>query len=215
MISPPWIPWCSSTYVNVIVLVILRRASRCSCLNRLYWILHYLCKNHCVTPHRLIWAFLITSKSWVLNIWPIYRFRVIPCTKLDSGLMAGLILRQVYGKMSLKTIIHTISHQLINQSILSPYWSFTFSKSCNDLTSHYNASMNRYNVSTNRYNVFRRYQTCQKIGQYGVKMLTTLCISFNVSESHSNDSRNRYNDLWYMLTFQRMVQALLTSCEAL
>jgi hypothetical protein len=150
-----------------------------------------------------------------LNIRPIYRFRVISCTRLDSGLMAGLILRQVYGKMSLKTIIHTIPHQLINQGILSLYWSFTFSKSCNDLTSRYNASMNRYNVSTNHYNAFRRYQICQKIGQYGVKMLTTLCISFNVSESRSNDSRNRYNDLWYMLTFQRMVQALLTSCEAL
>jgi hypothetical protein len=123
-----------------------------------------------------------------------YRFRVISCTNLDSGLMTGLILRHVYAKMSLKTIIHVIPHQSTNQGILSPHWSFTFSKSCNDSTNCYNTSMNRYNVSTNRYNAFRRYQICQKIGQYGVKMLTTLCISFNVSESHSNDSRNRYND---------------------
>jgi hypothetical protein len=169
MISPPWTPWCSSICIDVIVLDILWRTSRCSCLNWLYWMLHYLCKNYCVTSYHLMWAFLITSKSWVLNIQLTYRFKVILCTKLDSGLMAGIILRQVYGKMSLKTIIHTISHQLINQSILSHYWSFTFSKSCNNLTSRYNASMNRYNVSTNRYNAFRRYQICQKIGQYGVK----------------------------------------------
>jgi hypothetical protein len=44
MISPPWTPWCSFACVDVIVLIILRRASRCSCLNWLFWMLHYLCK---------------------------------------------------------------------------------------------------------------------------------------------------------------------------
>jgi hypothetical protein len=32
-------------HANVAVLVILRRASKCSCLDRLFWMLHYLYKN--------------------------------------------------------------------------------------------------------------------------------------------------------------------------
>jgi hypothetical protein len=189
MISPPWTPWCSSTCVDVIVLVILRRTSRCSCLNWLYWMLHYWCKNHYVTPHHLMWAFLITSKSWVLNIQPIYRFRVISCTKLDSGLMAGLILRQVYWRMSLKTIIHVMSHQLINQGISSPHWSFTFSKSCNDSTNRYNTSTNRYNISTNCYNAFRRYQI--------------------LSENWSMRESKCYQSCVYRSTFQKVVPTIL------
>jgi hypothetical protein len=38
---------------DVTVLVILRRASRCSCPDWLFWILHYLCRNHCFTQHPL------------------------------------------------------------------------------------------------------------------------------------------------------------------
>jgi hypothetical protein len=54
-------------HADVTVLVILRRASRCSCLDWLFWILHYLCKNHYVTSHPFVWAYLITTKSWVLS----------------------------------------------------------------------------------------------------------------------------------------------------
>jgi hypothetical protein len=54
-------------HADVLVLVILRRASRCSCLDWLFWILHYLCKSHCVTSHPFVWAYLITTKSWVLS----------------------------------------------------------------------------------------------------------------------------------------------------
>jgi hypothetical protein len=52
---------------DVTVLVILRRTSRCFCLDWLFWMLHYLCKNHCVTSHSFVWAYLITTKSWVLS----------------------------------------------------------------------------------------------------------------------------------------------------
>jgi hypothetical protein len=85
---------------DVTVLVILRRASRCSCLDWLLWILHYLCKNHCVTSHPFVWAYLIITKSWVLSTLLIHRFMVNLCTKLDSGLLAGLTLRHVYLRMS-------------------------------------------------------------------------------------------------------------------
>jgi hypothetical protein len=54
-------------HANVTVLVILWRASRCSCLDWLFWILHYLCKSHCVVLHSFVWVYLITSKSWVLS----------------------------------------------------------------------------------------------------------------------------------------------------
>jgi hypothetical protein len=90
-----------SPCADVTVLVILRRASKCSCLDWLFWMLHYLCKNHYITLHPFVWAYLITSKSWVLSTLPIHRFRVNLCTKLDSGLLAGLILRQVYQRMIL------------------------------------------------------------------------------------------------------------------
>jgi hypothetical protein len=50
-------------YTNVTVLVILQRASRCSCLDWLFWMLHYLCKNHRVTSHPFVWAYLITTKD--------------------------------------------------------------------------------------------------------------------------------------------------------
>jgi hypothetical protein len=92
-------------YATVTVLVILRRASRCFCLDWLFWMLYYLCKNHYVTSHPFVWAYLITTKSWVLSTLPIHRFRVNLCTKLDSVLLAGLTLRQVYQRMSSKTII--------------------------------------------------------------------------------------------------------------
>jgi hypothetical protein len=52
---------------DVTVLVILRRVSRCSCLDSLLWILHYLCKNHCITSHPFVWIYLITTKSWILS----------------------------------------------------------------------------------------------------------------------------------------------------
>jgi hypothetical protein len=88
--------WCPFAYANVIVLVILRRASRYSCLDWLFWILHYLCKNYRVTSHPFVWIYLITTKSRVLSTQPIRRFRVNLCTTLNSRLLAGLILRQVY-----------------------------------------------------------------------------------------------------------------------
>jgi hypothetical protein len=189
MISSPRTPRCSPSCVVVIVLVILRRTSRCSCLNWLYWMLHFLCKNHCVTSHHLMWACLITSKLWVLNIQPIHILRVILCTKLDSGLMAGLILRHVYWMMSLKkTITHVISHRSINQGISSPHWSFTFSKSCND-------SSNRYNTSTSRYNVFiNRYNDFQKIS--------------DLSENWSIGGSKRYQRFVYRSTFQKVIPTI-------
>jgi hypothetical protein len=112
-------------HADVTVLVILRRASRCSCLDWLFWILHYLCKNHCITSHPFVWPYLITTKSLVMSTLPIHRFKVNLCTKLDSGLLADLTLRQVYQRMSSKTIILLclISSQ---QGVSSPCWSFTF-----------------------------------------------------------------------------------------
>jgi hypothetical protein len=67
MISPPWTSWCSFACANVIVLVILRRASRCSCLDWLFWILQYLCKNHRVASHPFVWIYiwsLLNHESW-------------------------------------------------------------------------------------------------------------------------------------------------------
>jgi hypothetical protein len=54
-------------HADVTVLVIIRQTSRCSCLDWLFWMLHYLCKNHCVAPHPFVWTYLITTKSWVLG----------------------------------------------------------------------------------------------------------------------------------------------------
>jgi hypothetical protein len=154
--------------------------------------LHYLCKNHCVISHHLMWACLITSKSWVLNIQPIHRFRVILCTKLDTGLMADLILRRVYWRMSLKTIIHVMSHRSINQGISSPHWSFTFSKSCNDSSNRYNTSTNRYNVSTNRYNAFRKIS--------------------DLSENWSIGGQNVTNALYIVQRFRKSFQRFSNIC---
>jgi hypothetical protein len=80
-------------------------------LNWLYWMLHYLCTNHCIIPHHLMWACLSTSKSWVLNIQLIHRFKVILCTKLDSGLMAGLTLKQVYQKGQIRICHIVVTYQ--------------------------------------------------------------------------------------------------------
>jgi hypothetical protein len=137
MIFPPCTPWCSSTCVDVIALVILWRTSRCSCLNRLYWILHYLCKNHYVTSHRLIWAFWITSKSWVLNIQQIQSYLVYKIrlrTRGWSNVETSLPKRGKSLNKPFQNLLYCSDLSIIN-------------KSCHHLINRYNALACRYNIS--------------------------------------------------------------------